>query len=210
VIDSPRNDTDRIRLAIAERAGASAVEPAPGGRLHLRLAAGLDLRRAAAACRVAKDRGWRAYRAVEAFSFSDSCRRRSLLDHFGDRRPGQPLGRCCDVCDPDTGLPAPETLRVVASRPSARAPSPPPELTADDIALLDSLKEWRLHAAAGKPAYTVAHNRTLEAIAASRPGELGALARIHGVGPAFCDRHGGEVLALVATHAGTDAPRSLS
>jgi len=208
VIDSPRNDTDRVRLAIAERAGACAVEPAPGGRLHLRLATSLDLRRAAAACRVAKDRGWRAYRAVEAFSFSDSCRRRSLLDHFGDGRPGQPLGRCCDVCDPETGLPAPETLRVTASRTSARTSSPPPELSAADAALLDELKEWRLRAAAGKPAYTVAHNRTLEAIAASRPVELQALARIHGVGPSFCDRHGSEVLTLVASHAAAGASRS--
>src|SRR5215211_74904 len=90
VIDNPRDDTDRVRLAIAERAGACAVEPAPGGRLHLRLAGRLDLRRAVAACRVAKDRGWRAYRAIETYSFSATCRRRSLLDHFGDRRPGQP------------------------------------------------------------------------------------------------------------------------
>jgi ATP-dependent DNA helicase RecQ len=198
VMDNPRQDTERIRLAIAERAGACAVEPAPGGRLHVRLMGRLDLRRAAAACRVAKDRGWRAYRAVETFSFSSSCRRRSLLDHFGDPRPGTPLGRCCDVCDPDTGLPAPETLRAAPRRSSSRAPSPPPELSPADAELLEALKAWRLRAAAGKPAYTVAHNRTLETIAASRPAGMEALARIHGIGPAFCERHGPEVLAIVA------------
>src|SRR3954453_24132843 len=206
IMDNPRDDADRIRLAIGERAGACAVEPAPGGRLNLKLAQTLDLRRAAVACRVAKDRGWRAYRAVEAFSFSSIFSRRSLLDHFGDSRPGQPLGRCCDVCDPDTGLPAPETLRITGRRSSGSASAPPTELTAADVQLLDALKAWRLRAAAGKPAYTVAHNRTLEAIAASRPGGPDALGRIHGIGPAFLDRHGIEVLALVASHAGGDTP----
>jgi len=200
VIDSPRDDTERIRLAIAERAGACTVEPAPGGRLSIRLAGSLDLRRATAACRIAKDRGWRAYRAIEAYSFSANCRRRSLLDHFADSRPGEPTGRCCDVCDPDGWLPAPETLEIRIKRAGSRAPTPPPELSAADTGLLDALKAWRLRAAAGKPAYTVAHNRTLEAIAASRPEGADALADIHGIGPAFVSRHAPEVLDLVAAH----------
>jgi ATP-dependent DNA helicase RecQ len=198
VIDSPRGDNDRIRLAIAERAGACAVEPAPGGRLLVRLTDGLDRRRAAAACRVARDRGWRAYRAVEAYSFSDTCRRRSLLDHFGDRRRGQPLGRCCDVCDPDGWLPPPETIQITKRRSPTRPAAPPPELSPGDVELLDALKAWRLRAAAGKPAYTVAHNRTLESIAASRPGRVEELAGIHGIGPAFVSRHAADVLEIVA------------
>jgi ATP-dependent DNA helicase RecQ len=206
IIEGPRDDADRIRLAIAERAGACAVEPAPAGRLHLKLGPELDLRRAALACHVAKDRGWRAYRAVEAFSFSSVCRRRSLLDHFGDSRLGQPLARCCDVCDPETGLPDPDTLRITARRSAPATSTPPAELSSADAELFEALKIWRLSAAAGKPAYTVAHNRTLEAIAASRPGELGALARIHGIGPAFLDRHGNDVLALVARHGEGNAP----
>ncbi len=208
VIDSPRNDSDRIRLAIAERSGACTVDPAPGGRLLVRLNDGLDLRRAAAACRVAKDRGWRAYRAVEAYSFSDTCRRRSLLDHFGDSRPGQPLGRCCDVCDPDGWLPAPETIRITRRRSRGSAAPPPPELSGADAGLLEALKAWRLEAAAGKPAYTVAHNRTLEAIAASRPGDVESLARIHGIGPAFVSRHASAVLEIVAGDAAQPAESS--
>jgi ATP-dependent DNA helicase RecQ len=198
VIDNPRGDTERVRLAIAERAGACTVEPAPGGRLRVVLTGELDPRRAAAACRVAKDRGWRAYRAIEAYAFSEHCRRRSLLDHFGDPRPGAPDGRCCDVCDPDGWLPDPETIAVRRAR--GRAAEPPPEPSAADAGLLDALKAWRLLAAAGKPAYIVAHNRTLEAIAAARPRERDALARIHGIGPAFVSRHAAEVLDLVAAH----------
>jgi ATP-dependent DNA helicase RecQ len=198
LIDNPRDDTERVRLAIAERSGACAVEPAPGGRLRVVLTGELDLRRATAACRVAKDRGWRAYRAIEAYAFSEQCRRRSLLDHFGDSRSGRPQGRCCDVCDPDDWLPDPET--IVIRRTRRRAPDPPPDLSAADVELLDALKAWRLQAAAGKPAYTVAHNRTLEAIAASRPQARDTLAGIHGIGPAFVSRHADAVLELVAAH----------
>ena len=132
-IDNPRQDEQRIRLAVAERAGACAIEPAPGGRLAITLGGSLDLARAGAACRVARDRGWRAYRAVEAYSSSPNCRRRMLLDHFGDSTPGAPEGRCCDVCDPDGWLPDPEQL-VVRKRPrkgaapGSRPPSAPSSL----------------------------------------------------------------------------------
>ncbi len=206
VIDNPRLDEERVKLAIAERAGALAVEPAPGGRLELTLSGDLDRSQAAAVCRAARDRSWRAYRAIEAFSFSDRCRRRLLLDHFGDATPGAPQGRCCDVCDAESWLPDPAELQVQARRRrkpagEGRATSgggEVTELTPDGEALFESLREWRLRAAAGKPAYTVANNRTLEGIAASRPTDRASLASIHGVGPAFLERHGDEVLELVA------------
>ena len=120
LIDNPRRDEERLHLAIAERAGACTVEPAPGGRLLVRLNGDSTRRRAAAACRVAKDRGWRAYRAIEAYSFSARCRRRSLLDHFGDPGAGNPSGRCCDVCDPPSWLPSPETHRRPAGAQAQR------------------------------------------------------------------------------------------
>ena len=107
------------------------------------------------------------------------------------RGRASPLGRCCDVCDPDIRLPAPETLQCSdPPLPRSGAESPPRSSRSRTPALLDALKAWRLRAAAGKPAYTVAHNRTLEAIAASRPARLDALGRIHGIGPAFLDQHG--------------------
>jgi ATP-dependent DNA helicase RecQ len=195
-IDNPRSDEDRVKLAIAERAGALSVEPAPGGRLELILSGSFNLAAARSTCRAATDRSWRAYRAVEAFAFGDGCRRRALLDHFGDNTPGAPEGRCCDVCDPGA-QPDPESLQVSTRRRRTASP-PPPDLSPDDAELLESLRAWRLRAAAGKPAYTVANNRTLEAIAASRPGDEPALAAIHGVGPAFMQRHGAAVLELVS------------
>jgi superfamily II DNA helicase RecQ len=65
-----------------------------------------------------------------------------------------------------------------------------------------------VRAADGKPAFTVAHDRTLIAIAAARPNSLASLARIRGVGPAFIARHGAEVLALLASGAAGEAART--
>jgi ATP-dependent DNA helicase RecQ len=197
-IDSPRVDEDRVKLAIAERAGAFEVEPAPGGRLELSFHDRIDMAAARAACKAARDRSWRAYRAVESFSFGESCRRRSLLDHFGDSTPGAPEGRCCDVCDPESWLPAPEDLEVKAKRRSSKSATQPADLSSDDEALLEELRAWRLRVARGKPAYTVANNRTLEGIASTRPSDAEALAAIHGVGPTFLKRHAADVLQLVA------------
>ena len=207
VIDNPRVDEERVKLAIAERSGAFRIEPAPGGRLQLTMAGQLDRAKASAACRAARDRSWRAYRAIEAYSFSDRCRRRMLLDHFGDSTPGAPEGRCCDACAGESWLPDPASLEVQTRRGRAKtagevgmvpAGGEVLELTPAGEALFESLREWRLRAADGKPAYTVANNRTLESIAATRPTDRDGLARIHGVGPAFMERHGDEVLELVA------------
>jgi RecQ family ATP-dependent DNA helicase len=199
VIDAPREDRDRVCLGVAERAGLCALQPAWGGRLQVTFAPSSTGREVASICRVARDRAWRAYRAVEAFSSaSGECRRRTLLDHFGDGRPAAPAGRCCDVCDPDTiGLPDPVSL-IPARAKRSRAPDPAP-LDRADVGLLQRLREWRVRASNGKPAYTVAHNSTLEAIAALRPRSLTELARIKGVGPAFVQRHGEQVITLVAS-----------
>src|SRR4051794_19136279 len=153
---------------------------------------------ARAACKAATDRSWRAYRAVESFSFGESCRRRRLLDHFGDSTPGAPERRCCDVCNPESWLPSPDELEVKVKRLSSKAASPPADLSPEDESLLETLRAWRLKAARGKPAYTVANNRTLEGIAASRPSDAESLAQIHGVGPTFLKRHASDVLGLVA------------
>jgi RecQ family ATP-dependent DNA helicase len=152
--------------------------------------------------KIAYERGWRDYKTIKSFVYEDRCRRRALLDHFSDRLAGAPLGRCCDVCDPDTGLPDPETIAI--RRPAGKSggsSAPPPELSADDAPLFEALKTWRLGAADGKPAYTVAANKTLAAIAAARPADPEALQTISGVGPAFIAKFADDVLALVAEHA---------
>ena len=150
---------------------------------------------------VAHERGWRAYHAIKAFIYDERCRRRALLDHFSDRTAGAPLERCCDVCDARDWLPDPETIVVrKAQRSGGGASTPAPDLAPADGPLFEALKAWRLQAAEGKPAYTVANNRTLAAIAALRPASEDSLLAISGVGPAFIAKFAPEVLALVAEH----------
>jgi ATP-dependent DNA helicase RecQ len=199
VIEAPRAERDRVCLGIAERAGLCRLEPERGGRLAVSLTGSGTAGEVATICREARERAWSAYHAVEAFSSSSgSCRRRTLLDHFADASACAPSGRCCDVCDPDTiGLPDPASLtpsRVKHARAAQAAPVDPAAQ-----GLFDALREWRARASNGKPAYTIAHNSTLETIATLRPSSAQELASIKGVGPAFVERHGDEVLTLVAT-----------
>ena len=196
----PPGDDDRVLLSIAERAGACTLEPAGAGRMRITLAGRLDAGAAHAAIKVARDRGWEAYRAIERFMTSDVCRRRQLLDHFGDDTPGAPSGRCCDVCDPDPSL-ALAAVEVASGRvregrrgdPSGTQESldAGPPVDADEF---ERLKAWRFRRADGKPAYTVATNAALEEVLRRRPGDESALLAIRGIGPGFCARHGPSLL----------------
>jgi RecQ family ATP-dependent DNA helicase len=148
---------------------------------------------------IARERGWRAYHVIKAFIYGTDCRRRALLDHFSDRTAGAPLERCCDVCDLLDWLPDPETVAVRRpQRTTAKAPAP--NLSPADEPLFEALKSWRRQAAADKPAYTVAHNKVLTAIATIRPTNEDALLAISGIGPSFVEKYAPEVLALIAEH----------
>jgi ATP-dependent DNA helicase RecQ len=149
---------------------------------------------------IARERGWRAYHTVKAFIYGTECRRRALLDHFSDRTAGAPLERCCDVCDLLDWLPDPETIAVRKAGRAKAPATPAPDLAAADAPLFEALKAWRLGAADGKPAFTVASNRTLTAIAAVRPTDDDTLLAIKGVGPSFISKYAPEVLAIVAEH----------
>jgi ATP-dependent DNA helicase RecQ len=148
---------------------------------------------------IAHERGWRAYHAIKAFIYGTGCRRRTLLDHFSDRTAGAPLERCCDVCDLLDWLPDPETIAVPKPQRKAKTAAPAPSLGPADEPLFEALKAWRLEAAAGNPAFTVAHNKTLTAIAATRPADADSLLAISGIGPSFVEKYAPEVLALVAS-----------
>jgi len=71
-------------------------------------------------------------------------------------------------------------------------------LPAGDRALFDALRQWRLAEARtqGVPAYVILHDRTLAAIASTRPTTLDALARVGGIGSAKLERYGAAIVAL--------------
>ena len=162
------DDRDRIALAVAERAGALTLAPGAGGRLRVELRGGdLDHGRVAQLCRAATDRRWQSYRSIERYAAGDErCRRRQLLDHFGDPTPAAPLGRCCDVHDPLDWLPPITVDAPSARRCGSRAAEDGPPVSDAELA---PLKAWRRERADGKPAYTVATDATLREIVRRKP-----------------------------------------
>jgi len=81
--------------------------------------------RARATCRTAAGEAqrarWRQYRAVWSFVEGDTCRRATILRHFGDRAAPRADGPCCDVCAPEL-VPAPVT-RSLALAGAGDAPA---------------------------------------------------------------------------------------
>jgi ATP-dependent DNA helicase RecQ len=162
-----------------------------------------------------------------------SCRRRQILDHFGDGTAGAPRGRCCDVCDPDPALAqALVAAPIASSRKRASSSSSSSSFSsssrqrsstehADDARAtaivppidereFERLRQWRWSRAEGKPAYTVAANAALEEILRQRPTTLDELLAVHGIGPTFCERHGESLLEQLSEFGGRNrAGRSL-
>jgi len=209
-------ERQRVLLSVAERAGA--VQLQPGGRdgLLVRLTGRGSPRLAQTAIQAARNRGWEAYRSIERFSSdANTCRRRQILDHFGDSAKGAPTGRCCDVCDPDVALEhallaAPVSARRVrgagaGGRGAGGAHERGRSVAAQEEGLdpvdereFDELRAWRLARSEGKPAYTVATDAALRALLRGRPRSVGGLLEVRGIGPAFCEKHGDSLLEALA------------
>jgi DNA helicase-2/ATP-dependent DNA helicase PcrA len=87
-------------------------------------------------------------------------------------------------------------------RPGASLTRPRKAVPGEDP-LFDALRAWRTDRAREeeKPAYVVASDATLTAIAAARPGSLASLERVNGIGPAKLDKYGPDILAIVAAAA---------
>jgi ATP-dependent DNA helicase RecQ len=212
------DERDRMLLSIAERAGAVELQPGGARGLLVRPTGAGSPRLARTAIQAAKSRGWESYRSIERYMSGSSCRRRQILDHFGDATAGAPLGRCCDACDPDPALAGALAAAPIASS-RRRAPTPrakarssaqtngkvtsisPQPVEASrpvDEREFEHLRQWRFSRAEGKPAYTVAANAALEEILRRRPTTLDELLAVHGIGPTFCERHGESLLAQLS------------
>lgn len=80
--------------------------------------------------------------------------------------------------------------------------------TVIDQLLLDTLKTWRRQrsAADGVPAYIVAHDSALEALATYQPTSPQQLLSVKGFGKSKLDAYGKDILTLLAHHRDTTAP----
>ena len=148
---------------------------------------------------IAHERGWRAYHAIKAFIYAHRAGAARCSTTSATARRGRRWSAAATSATMLDWLPDPETIAVRKPARSARSSAAPaPDLSPADAPLFDALKDWRLGAAAGKPAYTVANNRTLTAIAAAGRATADALIEISGVGPGFISKFAPEVLAIVA------------
>jgi DNA helicase-2/ATP-dependent DNA helicase PcrA len=126
-------------------------------------------------------------RAVSHLALSWAQRRMGPGGKEGQRKPSRFLaaleGR------PTTGH------RVTLPPAGVAAPS-----GGTDGLLLEALQGWRRDRARSDavPAYVVAHNATLAAIAEARPDTIAALRRVKGMGPAKLASYGADILAIVA------------
>ena len=145
---------------------------------------------------IARERGWRDYRTIKSFIYGDRCRRRSILDHFGDREAGRPLGRCCDVCDGAGWLPDPETIVVRRTAPSRSGAA-----GRAGRSRRAALRGAEGLAAEGRRRQARLHRRPQQDPGGDRrqpPADEAGLAEISGVGPSFVAKYADEVLQLVA------------
>ena len=92
---------------------------------------------------------------------------------------------------------APKAKRASPSASQKPAREPPANM---DASLFDRLRAERLAIAKeqGVPAYVVCHDRTLMEIAADKPGDKHALAKVAGMGPARIESYGDRLLAVVS------------
>jgi DNA helicase-2/ATP-dependent DNA helicase PcrA len=88
----------------------------------------------------------------------------------------------------------PHTVRTIQS---AVGPGRQPSTATSP--LLDALQLWRRERAKqdAVPAYVVAHDAMLIAIADDRPNSIARLRRIKGMGPVKLEQYGPEILAIV-------------
>jgi len=85
-------------------------------------------------------------------------------------------------------------------RQTSKKPARPAEnLDADDRAIFDHLRKWRAVTAKSDavPAYIVFNDRTLAAIAATRPTTESELLAVPGLGPAKLERYGSQLIEMM-------------
>jgi DNA helicase-2/ATP-dependent DNA helicase PcrA len=125
-----------------------------------------------------------------------------FLDGLVPRPAGlvpRPAGPTRRVGEADVGgVRGASAARRVVELGHAFAPTPAPR--DGESPLLTALRGWRSRRARADevPAFVVAHDTTLAAIAEMRPASLAALRRVKGMGPAKLERYGAEILEVIA------------
>jgi ATP-dependent DNA helicase RecQ len=203
------DDATRLSFAAAQRVGAIDVTPWASGVSDVTIRAAhlspSQRDEVNMILREARNRNWDQYRAIVGFVDQTECRRAAIMHHFGDHSQlRDPLGRCCDRCNPvppPAHHGAPDGSRADRVAPSASSDDP---LDADQAQTFEVLRGWRRDRADGKPAYTVCPDAVLREIVRSPPTTRAELAGMRGIGPGFMDKHADDLLMTI----GSVAPSS--
>ena len=165
-----------------------------------------------------KKRAWQRYDEIRGFVESNTCRHQRICGHFGENKKWASCG-ACDACGyepawlsapveesrpkrkrsksrPAAPLPAP------AKRPWERpAPAPARVQEAPDMDpnLREFLREWRRETAKEQnvPAFVVMHDTTLDEVCRVRPGSIGGLLQITGIGERKAELYGRQILDVL-------------
>lgn len=133
------------------------------------------------------------------YAQTEDCRRDFFSAYFDVPPATEKPAICCDRCHPQAfaGPRPPLQARAVPKRGGLRPPRT--DLDASGRAVLQHLKLWRREAAAEmrSPAYVIASDKTLEAIALALPKTAEALLDVHGMGPQRVAAFGEQILAIV-------------
>jgi ATP-dependent DNA helicase RecQ len=177
-----------------------------------------------------KKRAWQRYDEIRGFVESGICRHARVCGHFGENKKWAACG-ACDVCgyqpawlsapleesrpkrkrSKQKTVAPPAPISTPAKLPwesPAHASSPLQEVSDVDPNLREFLREWRRETAKEQnvPAYVVMHDTTLDEICRARPGSIGGLLHITGIGERKAELYGRQILdALKRFHDGARA-----
>jgi ATP-dependent DNA helicase RecQ len=165
-----------------------------------------------------KRRAWERYHEIRSFVESDVCRHLRVCGHFGENKKWAACG-ACDVCGyqpawlsapVEESRPRRKRSRQRSVAPSAPVPStavrlwerpaPGPAMAKEasdvDPNLREFLREWRRETAKEQnvPAFVVMHDTSLDEICRVRPGSIGALLHITGIGERKAELYGRQIL----------------
>jgi ATP-dependent DNA helicase RecQ len=165
-----------------------------------------------------KARAWERYNEIRGFVELDVCRHQRICGHFGENKKWASCG-ACDVCGygPEWMSAPVKESRPKRKRSKSRsfAPSVPPSATRPwerpaptptlmrmkvdsevDTDMREFLREWRRKTAKEQniPAYVVMHDTTLDEICRARPGSIGGLLHITGIGERKAEMYGRQIL----------------
>ncbi|HJP87085.1 MAG TPA: ATP-dependent DNA helicase RecQ [Gemmatimonadaceae bacterium] len=144
--------------------------------------------------------------AVQRYAYTRECRRRFVLQYFGDPAARKP----CAGCDNCLGISAapievPTLAKPVRQKRSGLARLERPaddeiQLGDDEQRLLGALKTLRTSIAREEhvPPYIVFSDRTLAELAVKRPRSMTAFGNVRGVGPMKLERYGQRFLDAIS------------